>query len=95
MKSTYLFVLAVIAALTASCGPRYSVVTGDFGDKSAPDSVSIFIPNLGQTERVPVENGVFVAKIPYSLINSAFVEDVYVIPDGKDLTIDFSGSSQF
>lgn len=92
MKSTYLFVLAVIAALTASCGPRYSVVTGDFGDKSAPDSVSIFIPNLGQTERVPVENGVFVAKIPYSLINSAFVEDVYVIPDGKDLTIDFSGS---
>lgn len=93
MKSTYLFVLAVIAALTASCGPRYSVVTGDFGDKSAPDSVSIIIPNLGQTERVPVENGVFVAKIPYSLINSAFVEDVYVIPDGKDLTIDFSGST--
>ena len=92
MKSTYLFVLAVIAALTASCGPRSSVVTGDFGDKPAPDSVSIFIPNLGQTERVPVENGVFVAKIPYSLINSAFVEDVYVIPDGKDLTIDFSGS---
>lgn len=91
MKKYVALVILALAFLVVSCGSGTTVVVGDFGEKRAPDSVSVIISG-SETLRFPVINGQFTAEIPTTKTTSALVEGVYLIPDGNKMSIDFSAS---
>lgn len=91
MKKYVALVILALAFLVVSCGSGTTVVVGDFGEKRAPDSVSVIISG-GETLRFPVVNGQFTAEIPTTKTTSALVEGVYLIPDGNKMSIDFTAS---
>lgn len=90
MKKKLALAVVAVAILVVSCGQGTTVVTGNYGDKTAPDSVRVILSELNKTLAFPVVNGVFTANIPTSKIHSAILEGVYLIPDGNDMSIDFS-----
>ena len=91
MKKYVALVILALAFLVVSCGSGTTVVVGDFGEKRAPDSVSVIISG-SETLRFPVINGQFTAEIPTTKTTSALVEGVYLIPDGSKMTIDYTAS---
>ena len=91
MKKYVALVILALAFLVVSCGSGTTVVVGDFGEKRAPDSVSVIISG-SETLRFPVINGQFTAEIPTTKTTSALVEGVYLIPDGNKMSIDYTAS---
>ena len=91
MKKLVILAVLPVIMFAVSCGQGNTVVTGNYGDKQAPDSVKVILSE-GDNLTFPVVNGVFTAKIPTSKAHSAIVEGVYLIPDGNKMYIDFTGA---
>ena len=91
MKKYVALVILALAFLVVSCGSGSTIVVGDFGEKRAPDSISVIISG-GENLHFPVINGQFTAEIPTTKTTSALVEGVYLIPDGNKMSIDFTAS---
>lgn len=93
MKRNLILAVLAVVILASSCGGGNTVVTGNYGDKPAPDSVKVIMSDNGSNLSFPVANGVFTAKIPTSKAHSAIIEGVYLIPDGNKMDIDFTGNT--
>ncbi|MBQ9185376.1 MAG: TlpA family protein disulfide reductase [Bacteroidales bacterium] len=91
MKNKLALAVLSIGILAASCGQGTTSVTGSYGEKAAPDSVRVILSENSTTLAFPVVKGAFTADIPTSKVHSAILEGVYLIPDGNDMFIDFSG----